>query len=444
MWNIQKKVSSAFFTLVTFYALLCPHSTWSQSNDVSLKIDQIQLALEALRGKPFKHKVKFAQQSTQEFGEYIDKSLTRQLPESLLKNYGKIINKLGLYRGPEITDFKALAKQVMQSQAAAYYDPETETFYVVMHALDGPMLDAVYAHELYHGFQDQYFDLENYILATAASGTLNDDQILARQAVVEGEATFLMTLWTMKNMLGTVPAPGILRLTIQMQSQIGVQQMLQMVDQEQGKAAQMQSEDMAKAVESMREIPAFMLESMIGAYMKGMAFVFEVQQHGWEKVAELYSRPPTSTEQILHPEKWLREEKPLSYVWPEMKVSLHPDWDLLESNTIGELQWRIIFTEHGLDSLSIETAAGWGGDSFAVYENTHNGKLLLLLLTDWDSVEDAVEFEQNYRELLTIKYPNGLSEIKMWREERTVKIIEGAPKQNMAAFRSYVNSVQYQ
>ena len=133
--------------------------------NIQSKIDSIQVEIEKIRGAKFKHPVKVTNQSLADFGEYLDKMLEKQFSDNLGKNYGKVVRKLGLYRGPEIKDFKSLAKTVMQSQAAAYYDPATNTFYVVMQDLPESALGSVYAHELYHGFQDQHHNLDDYLLS---------------------------------------------------------------------------------------------------------------------------------------------------------------------------------------------------------------------------------------------------------------------------------------
>ena len=48
---------------------------------------------------------------------------------------------------------------------------------------------------------------------------------------------------------------------------------------------------------------------MISAYQKGMRFVFDIQNYGWEKVSRLYNDAPVSTEEILRLGKWLKGEK---------------------------------------------------------------------------------------------------------------------------------------
>jgi hypothetical protein len=149
-----------------------------------------------------------------------------------------------------------------------------------------------------------------------------------------------------------------------------------------------------------------MIETLLGAYLKGMAFVHTVAGQGWEAVGSLYTDPPRSTEQILHPEKWGQRDNPVAIDFPDL--ALEPDlagWTVLESNVIGEFQWRVIFNEFGLNALGIAAAAGWDGDRFAVLER--NEDLLLLLYTTWDSEADAEEFAAAYGQLLPVKYPAG-------------------------------------
>ncbi len=409
--------------MLLFCSLDCSANLLAQAEDLATRVKAVQSRLETLRGVKFRNDVKVATQSQKEFGDYLDRMFDMQVPEHLQANYGKIVKALGLYRGPDIANVRSLVKLVMQSQAAAYYDPDKGTFFVVMQQLPEQMRDAVYAHELYHGLQDQYHDLRGYLLHQTAAG-LNDDELLARQAVVEGEATYAMTLLTMKSMFGAVPERPVLQLAIRMQSQMGVSQLLQMLKS--GALPVSQNDELKNAVAKMDEIPAFMLETMIGAYLKGMGFVFEIQGHGWDKVDELYRRPPVSTEQILHPEKWLADERPETYHWPNLAENeLLADWRLLETNTLGELQWRIVFSEQGLESRSVAAAAGWNGDTFAILEHKTSGKLLVLAYTSWDTSADAEEFADAYTEVLAIMHGGKPGFGKVLQKETDVLVVNG-------------------
>lgn len=412
-----------------------------ENEDLKTKIQVIQREIEDIRGEKFKTDVAVQNQSAEEFGEYIDRALERQIPPDLAANYGRVVKKLGLYRGPEIKNFLAMARMVFQSQAAAYYDPSANTFYVVMQDLPEAMLSAVYAHELYHGFQDQRHDLDKYVLSPTDS-KLTDDELLARQAVVEGEATYIMTLWTLKKMFGTVPDSSVLRMSINMQSQLSTARLLDLVKQ--GAAAQAGSKEIDDALQALDKIPPFMVETMVGAYLKGMNFIFETQRAGgWQKVDELYSRPPVSTEQILHPQKWAAHEQPYRYQWPDQSAEpALSGWKLLESNTLGELQWRIIFVEYDLESLNLSAADGWDGDSFMVFENKNDSRLLLLLYTSWDSDKDVREFRHAYEQLLQIKYPRQIESTRLVTDGLDVLIIEGGDPNDTEEILAYLRKVK--
>ena len=426
-------------SIILIIACVYLHPISLVAQNIRSKIDSIQVEIEKIRGAKFKHPVKVTNQSLADFGEYLDKMLEKQFSGNLDKNYGKVVSKLGLYRGPEIKDFKSLAKTVMQSQAAAYYDPATNTFYVVMQDLPESALGSVYAHELYHGFQDQHHNLDDYLLSSE-QGELNDDEVLARQAVVEGEATYLMTLWTLKTQFGSVPAPGMLDMAIKMQAKLDVKTMLQMLKSSVVPLAH--SGDIEKAIKAMDDIPPFMIETMVGAYLKGMGFVFEIQKQGWKKVDELYKNPPVSTEQILHPEKWLANEFPVKFEWPSFEQKIFSDWKLLESNTIGEIQWRIIFSEHKMAEAGLTAAEGWNGDSFAVLEHKKSGHLLLLIYSSWDSQTEAQEFRDAYEKLLKVKYPEGNETIKIQSNTNDVLIIEGGSKNNIGSLLEFMKRVK--
>ncbi|NIR51557.1 hypothetical protein GWO43_23525 [candidate division KSB1 bacterium] len=403
---------------------------------IQKKIDSLHTEIEEIRGLEFKQQVNVTNQSPEDFGKYLDKMLEMQIPDRLEKNYGKIVKKLGLYLGPEIENFKQMAKMIMQSQAAAYYDPASEAFYVVMEDLPEQMLDAVYVHELYHGLQDQHYDLETYVLAKFENG-LNDDQLLARQAVVEGEATYIMTLWSMKNMMGQIPGTSMLEVVIKMQAQLDVLRILEMLKS--GPISQANTTSMKQAIAAMDSIPPFLLETLVGAYLKGMAFVFEIQKQSWNKVGDLYAQPPISTEQILHPQKWLSKEEPVKLSWPNFaKEGMFSDWKLLEENTIGEIQWQIIFAEHEMAEQGRKAAAGWNGDIFAVLENKGDGDLLLLIYSSWDSETDATEFHSAYQELLEVKYAAHEENVIIERRNNDVLIIEGGEKDQIDPLFSFM------
>ena len=105
---------------------------------------------------------------------------------------------------------------------------------------------------------------------------------------------------------------------------------------------------------------------------------------------EAWRRPPESTEQVLHPEKFFSGEAP-RVVTPRRRP---PGARLLGQGVVGELLIRTL-VEEGPGGAA---AAGWGGDAYRLWDQ--GGRTVLVWETAWDTVDDAVEFEGALRRRL--------------------------------------------
>ncbi|HUF74109.1 MAG TPA: hypothetical protein VMR74_14595 [Gammaproteobacteria bacterium] len=390
-----------------------------------------------IRGLEFQRGIAVSNQTQAEFEQYLAAEMGRALPPERADVFGRVVNRLGLFKGPIIEDAAEMMIMLATSQAAAYYDPDQSAFFVLLGDVPMEMLAPIYAHELYHGLQDQYWDLDAYLLDGLEDG-LNDDELLARQAVVEGEATYVMTLWMMRELTGEIPRGFALDLAVQMQAQLDSAALRQLAVS--GAVPGTGNENIDASIAAMDEIPQFMMETLIGVYLKGMGFVHQVVKQGWDRGETLYTDPPRSTEQILHPEKWLLErDDPVAIEMPDPDRSEALEgWTLLDSNVLGEFQLRIVFNEFEMSDRSTAAAAGWDGDRFAVLERGDD--LLLLLYTAWDSEAEAEEFASAYEELLTRKYPDGSETTAVSVRGADVLIVEGGEPGETAGFMRYLAS----
>ncbi len=412
-----------------FLLLLGSPSLAQEPPSLQEQVNQIQTEIEAIRGTRFKHPVQAKNQSPEAFQTYLEQQLSQLYSDEELNQTATIVQALGLYRGPKIEDLKALAQKTWSTQAAAYYAPEQNSFFVLMQDLPETLLGVTYAHELYHAFQDQYFDLDAFYRQQI--NQLNEDELYARQAVVEGEATLVMNLWLLKQYLGDIPPEPLVSQTIAMQTSMETQELFASL------TASEQTGSLGEAAQAAEEIPAFILEPLLGSYLKGMAFVYEVyRQGGWAQVETLYENPPVSTEQVLHPQKWFQNERPVALNWPDLETRpLFQDWTLLGTETLGEVQWRIVFAEHGLESEGMAAAAGWGGDTYAVFQNPKDeADLLVLLATAWDGEAEAEEFAATYERLLAVKYEGrqDISQTVVRSGDRVLIVEGGDPTQTHA------------
>ena len=382
-----------------------------------LRVRTIEREITQIRGRAFKQSVNVGFQSASGFEAYVKRQLALQNSGLDWAYYDHVIRKLGLYRGELVLD-RSVLLAFLQASILAYYDPEADTFYLLKQNLPEEMLGGLLTHELCHGLQDQYLDLNRFVFAQI--GTLNADEILARQSLLEGEATYIQTIWTLKNLIGQMPEQEFLQRVINTQMQLDIQTL-----REEMKKVALLQDDSQAVIETIDTLPDFMISQQAVVYTFGMNFVYQIQKQGWENVDRLYAQPPVSTEQILHPTKWSSGETPDRLTWPPFqREAIFDNWVLLDEDTLGELMWRIVFSEFDMKVRGESASDGWNGDRYAVFRSEDGQALLFLLYTSWDTEDDADEFVEAYRELLTVKYPSGDTPNAISRHGRDVLILE--------------------
>jgi hypothetical protein len=143
-------------------------------------------------------------------------------------------------------------------------------------------------------------------------------------------------------------------------------------------------------------MPAILRESLLFPYIQGLSFVQGLQlAGGWQAVDDAFGRPPASTEQILHPDKYAANERPLAADLPkDLLKRLGAGWKIALQDTFGEFQLAVwLRQDHGTSTAQAnEAAAGWGGDRIALVEGP-NGAWGIVYRTVWDTAADAAAFE---------------------------------------------------
>jgi hypothetical protein len=146
----------------------------------------------------------------------------------------------------------------------------------------------------------------------------------------------------------------------------------------------------------------------------------------------VYKNPPESTEQVLHPEKYLAREAPTT-------INLRPLADLFASRksapvfetTLGELGAALL-----LESLEAKTkpeaSQGWAGDVLRAW--SEGGRALIVWATIWDSEKDAREFEDAAAAgAFTINGRDGAAQAFILRRGRSAAFVMNCPADLKAA-----------
>jgi hypothetical protein len=294
-----------------------------------------------------------------------------------------------------------------------FYDPSSRRL-SVPDFVSLPEQRPTLAHEIAHALQDQRFGLRRFLKVTPDGRRgLSFDEQLARQALVEGDASVLSM--EAIDPRGAFPAPMELAATVQRAREAA------------GPAFAAQT-------------PRFLRELLAFPYVDGFAFVArERATASWSAIDAIWARPPESTTQVLHPEKYDRRQSPLEIELPPLPLmgdGLH----LARADTLGELVLRIWLAAPGpglaadplLTPETAERAAtGWRGDRVAIYVPAAvdapavpsvpdagaaapaRATAALGWLTAWESEGDADDFLQSVAPRLAALAAGGESEIAL-------------------------------
>jgi hypothetical protein len=335
-----------------------PATTPASPADVAALYREIEDQVVAERGLPAKERLVPTILSEAEVKARIEAQFRKDNPPDEIAVAEETLKALGLL--PAGASLGDLYVDMLGSQVAGFYDPKTKELVVVSKSgAIGATEKTTFAHEFTHALQDQSFGLEGIDVDAIGQG----DRSLGRLALVEGDATLLMTRWLSQHLTA---------------AEIG--ELLQ-VDPE--------------AQAQLQKLPAILRETLLFPYQQGLIFVNGIAAGGgWEAVDRVYARLPDSTEQILHPKRYEAGEKPVEVPLDAdaLATAMGPGWTGTPEDTLGEFQLSVWLTENGVKALAAaDAAAGWGGDRLA-YLRGPNGAYALALLTRWDSEAEATEF----------------------------------------------------
>ncbi|HEX2409698.1 MAG TPA: hypothetical protein VHJ39_00915 [Solirubrobacteraceae bacterium] len=275
----------------------------------------------------------------------------RQYPPERRRADEEIYRRLGLLEPGD--DLREVSRSLFGEGVAGYYDPRDGRLRVVEGSGTGTRVleEMVLAHELTHALEDQRFGLPTETAAT-------DDRELARAALHEGSATSLMYSYVEEHFTAEEALGGLL----------------------------------GSAFQGTGDLPPFLQAQLLFAYVGGERFVADLRRRGggsWALVDTAFRlRPPSSTEQVLHPRAYISADAP-QRVRLRTGAVLGPGWSRARAGTWGELQTR------GLVG-SRDAATGWGGDRYELWRS--GSESALIMRWRWDTARDEAQFAWRLRE----------------------------------------------
>jgi hypothetical protein len=267
--------------------------------------------------------------------------LDHDVPREAIRGQGEMMVAFELI--PPTYDYEKGVFELLEAQLAGYYEPADKTMYLARD-LGEDDAEATLAHELVHALQDQHYDLGPKLEYKPEGGDVSG----AIHALAEGDA--------MSAMLDISMSP-------QGQSVLDLPDALLARKMRQG----------ILDAPSTASVPPVLKSSLVSPYTDGMLFVHALRRRGgWAEVDRVWKSPPTTTEQLIHLDKYDAHEPPLAVPAPRLDA-LGGGFQVIFSDVFGEQSLRIALEAWGDEKASAAAAAGWGGDRVAVLRRVKGG-----------------------------------------------------------------------
>lgn len=308
-------------------------------------------AVERAAGLPFRRPPVVAIRARDQVAAYLEAKLADDLPPEKLDQITLAYRLFGLI--PDTLELHRLLLSLYAEQVVGYFDPDSNALYVVR-GIDRVQVSLVLAHELVHALQAQYVALDSLLDPDAPN-----DVVTAAQAVLEGQATLVSVQAMMPGQdLAAMPDFwGTFRQAV-------TQQYAQMP--------------------VFSSAPAIVRETLIFPYLAGAHFVHRFRRE-YPDTVPFGSRLPSSTEQVLHFERYAAGDVPT-----RLAYSASPD--LRYQDGLGEFEIRVLLRELAASETAAQAAAsGWDGDQYGIFLAA-GGEHALVWTSVWDDAAAAARF----------------------------------------------------
>jgi hypothetical protein len=355
------------------------------------------------------------------------RDLERRMAPSGMAAAGQMLAER-LHQIPKGYDLAAATLRMFETGVAGLYDAEKDCFYVVdsVGAPGTPVFRITVAHELVHAYRDVDKDYWPRLMASAFSDA---DWAIAVSCLVEGDAQLLGTAIGLAA-VNDEPLDAFLAAQLKRAASGG---------------------DGAREAfaAALADFPLALREMFATRYVIGEAFAAAVYaQGGKEALAAAYDRPPRSTEQVLHPARYLGPEvdEPTVFDGGDPTGVLGDGYRLVIANVMGEFEMGIHFTEILGREWAERAARGWDGARYHLCAREGEPPFFGMVTT-WDAWFDAWEFAHAWagwasrrdgktrgvridRDGFTVKTDEGLVVVRI-RGGKDVLVADGVPEERV-------------
>jgi hypothetical protein len=313
-----------------------------------------------LTGLAVKRQVPAAIMSKAELERYLAKRMKEDVDPKALAIEEIVLKRLGF--APADFRLRETTLALLNEQAAAFYDFSARKLYII-DATSSDMGPELLIHELGHALQDQHFGLRKFLKAAGE----DDDGALARMAVMEGQAMWLMAKHVQRSVDSVTPDEGAER-----------------------------------EYPILSQVPLYLKESLLFPYEKGLRFQAAVCQKYDDCISRVFREPPLSSAQILHPDLYFRGVKPELVELPAPPPT--HKWKAKAHGNLGEFDFELLLRTHRVPARGLTDK--WRGGGYRLLEEKKSKNLLLQHASQWENEAAAEAWFAAYGKVLRAKSKN--------------------------------------
>lgn len=339
---------------------------------VFAQVDSMLKDLRGIMGFGPRRPIQLNSISKTQFRRLFEKQMREQHKPREIHNEVLFLRLFGLV--PQDFDYQETVLELMSEQAWALYDFKARKLYLADWA---PPEARTYAllHELVHAIDDQQFNLLKYV-----RGADGSERQIARLAVLEGQASWVMTEWVMRQSDRSLVGNKLLAIAT-------------------ASATRFEAEQFPVFVGS----PLYFREVLIFPYTDGLLFQHEmIERFGQDGLKRVFEEPPQTSQQILQPQLYLQGLNPGQPALPAMQTP--KGYKRVYDGTFGQLDHRILLEHHLGEQDADDLLNKWRGSHFEVLENRRSGRTLLRYAVRWADADAANEYYQLYRQICERKW----------------------------------------
>jgi hypothetical protein len=318
------------------------------------RVDTLIHEIPSLRELSFVKEVPCRLKNKDDVKQYLDYLLSKEVTSKKLDKEEIIFKALGII--PPDYDYRNGIIKLYKDQVGGYYNPE-EKYYAMASWMPASLQDPIAIHELTHALQDQHFDLESIM-----EESLSSDELIARSALIEGDATLVMTDYSRR--LAGLPSIN---------------------EDESVSSFMLQTIIAASFGGTMKDAPPALQAMLLFPYISGMKFAHALlREGGFTTINHALENPPRGSNEILHPEKYLERINPdpptssheTARETAKERLACNPapsfgdlTFTLSSEDILGEFGTSVFFIAYHKTHMAPLIASRWEDDRICLYSS---------------------------------------------------------------------------